>query len=57
MKAAGGFACGVASNEKTRQGVDEWKRQRLIRAGADIIIPDYRAIDELEAFLFEEEVQ
>ena len=26
-------------------------------AGADIIIPDYRAIDELEAFLFEEEVQ
>ena len=33
VKAAGGFACGVASNEKTRQGVDEWKRQRLIRAG------------------------
>ena len=57
VKAAGGFACGVASNEKTRQGVDEWKRQRLIRAGADIIIPDYRAIDELEAFLFEEEAQ
>ena len=57
VKAAGGFACGVASNEKTRQGVDEWKRQRLIRAGADIIIPDYRRLDELEAFLFEKEAQ
>lgn len=55
VKAAGGFACGVASNEKTRQGVDEWKRQRLIRAGADLIIPDYRAVDELEAFLFDKE--
>ena len=55
VKAAEGFACGVASNEKTRQGVDEWKRQRLIRAGADIIIPDYRAIDELEDFLFDKE--
>ncbi len=37
--------------------MDEWKRQRLIRAGADIIIPDYRRLDELEAFLFEKEAQ
>ena len=52
IREAGGYACGVASNEATRQGIDDWKRERLIRAGADIIIPDYRDIDALEAFLF-----
>lgn len=52
IRSVGGFACGVASNEATRQGLDEWKRERLIRAGADIIIPDYRDIERLEAFLF-----
>ena len=49
---AGGYAVGVATNEAERQGIDEWKRERLIRAGANIIIPDYRNINELEAFLF-----
>ena len=42
VKRAGGIAVGVASDEKFRTGIDDWKRQRLIRAGADIIIPDYR---------------
>lgn len=42
VKRVGGTAVGVASNEVTRQGINEWKRQRLIRAGADIIIGDYR---------------
>lgn len=41
VKEAGGFAVGVASDERKRQGVDEWKRARLIKAGADIIIPDF----------------
>ena len=41
-KQAGGTAVGVASDEARRQGVDAWKRQRLIGVGADIIIPDYR---------------
>ena len=52
IRSVGGFACGVASNEAARQGIDQWKRERLIRAGADIIIPDYRDIERLEAFLF-----
>lgn len=52
IKSVGGFACGVASNEAERCGVDEWKRERLIRAGADVIIPDYQDIAELEQFLF-----
>ena len=52
VRGAGGFAVGVASNEAERCGIDEWKRERLIRAGANIIIPDYRNIDEIEEFLF-----
>ena len=50
---AGGIAVGVATNETTRQGMDEWKRERLIEAGADIIIPDFRHQDHLVKFLFE----
>lgn len=52
VKTVGGTAIGVASNESARQGIDEWKRERLIRAGADVIIPDYRNLDELKAYLF-----
>jgi beta-phosphoglucomutase-like phosphatase (HAD superfamily) len=44
---AGGVAVGVASEEETRQGVNAWKRARLICAGADLIIGDYRQQDEL----------
>ncbi|HVX13392.1 MAG TPA: HAD family hydrolase [Pirellulales bacterium] len=43
----GGVAVGVASEEETRSGVNAWKRQRLLRAGADLIIGDYRCQDEL----------
>ena len=50
----GGLAVGVATNEKTRQGIDEWKRSRLIRAGADIIIPEFRQADVLIPYLFGE---
>lgn len=47
VRAAGGVAIGVASNEETREGVNQWKRERLIRAGADLIIGDYRCQDAL----------
>ena len=53
MKNVGGIAVGVATNEATREGVDEWKRERLITAGADLIIPDFRGWEELESVLFE----
>lgn len=52
IREVGGFAVGVPSNESERCGIDEWKRERLIRAGANIIIPDYRNIAELEEELF-----
>ena len=38
----GGIAVAVASDEVNRQGVNPWKRRRLIQAGANIVIPDFR---------------
>jgi rfaE bifunctional protein kinase chain/domain len=37
----GGITVGIASNELKRFGLNERKRSRLIRAGADIIVPDF----------------
>ena len=51
-KSVDGIAIGVASDEKNRRGVDAWKRNRLIAAGADVIIPDFREADLLEEYLF-----
>ena len=52
VKAAGGIAVGVASDEVTGHGLDAQKRQRLIDAGADIIIPDFTEGQALLAYLF-----
>lgn len=43
-KEAGGLAIAVASDEAHNGSgrVDEWKRQRLLGVGADVVIPDYR---------------
>jgi phosphoglycolate phosphatase-like HAD superfamily hydrolase len=46
-KSVSGIAIGVATNETERCGIDEWKRNRLIAAGADLIIPDFRDTDLL----------
>ncbi|MFZ5917402.1 MAG: HAD family hydrolase [Chloroflexota bacterium] len=54
-QAVGGIAVGVASDEVRRQGIDEWKRHRLIQAGADLIIPDFRDHEKLLAYLLAEE--
>jgi rfaE bifunctional protein kinase chain/domain len=43
----GGITIGVASNEIKRFGLNPVKRTRLIKAGADIIIPDFSQSDEL----------
>lgn len=51
VKRAGGIAVGVASDEKDRAGINEWKRSRLIAAGADLIIPDYRDLEALTALI------
>lgn len=51
IKRVGGTAVAVASEERTRQGIDPWKRERLLRAGADLVVPDYRHQAELVDFL------
>ncbi|MBN1580414.1 MAG: HAD family hydrolase [Anaerolineae bacterium] len=51
-KKVGGIAVGVASDEAKRRGVDEWKRNRLVQAGADIIVPDFREQQILIDYLF-----
>jgi phosphoglycolate phosphatase len=43
-KEVGGLAIAVASDEACNGSgrVDEWKRNRLVGVGADVVIPDYR---------------
>jgi phosphoglycolate phosphatase-like HAD superfamily hydrolase len=46
--AVGGLAVAVASDEALRSGKpDQWKRERLVRAGADLVIGDYRETEAL----------
>jgi phosphoglycolate phosphatase len=52
IKAVGGIAVAVASDEAGRSGKpDAWKRERLIGAGADVVIPDYREARTLLDYL------
>ncbi len=53
VKRVGGVAIAVASDEVKRQGIHAWKRDRLVRAGADVVIGDYRCVVELMKWLFE----
>lgn len=55
LVAVGGIAIGVASEEHSWTEPDAWKRERLIRAGADYIIPDYRDHTALMDYLFPKE--
>jgi len=52
VKKVGGIAVGVATTEPECLMIDDWKRQRLIRVGADFIIPNYTQFQELTAALF-----
>ena len=54
-KSVGGLAIGVASDEANPGGLDEWKRRRLIAAGADAIVRDYAELRSLLRYLFEPE--
>jgi len=46
-KKRGGITVGIASNELRRYGLNEAKRTRLIKAGADILVPDFSQADRL----------
>ena len=43
----GGLTIGIASNELKRHSLNQSKRSRLIKAGADVIIPDYSQLSKL----------
>jgi phosphoglycolate phosphatase-like HAD superfamily hydrolase len=47
----GAYAVGISSDEVRRHGSDPRKRARLIRAGADLIAPDFSQADALLAHL------
>lgn len=51
-KKRNGIAIGVASDEVRRYGLNLKKRERLIKAGADLIIPDYSQAEKLLSYLF-----
>lgn len=52
VKQVGGITVGIASDEPACQVVNDWKRERLIKVGADYIVPNFAAYDELFALLF-----
>ena len=52
VKQVGGVAVGVATDEPLCARVDEIKRKRLLDVGADWIIPNFSAHDELMQTLF-----
>ncbi|MET0393126.1 MAG: PfkB family carbohydrate kinase [Chitinophagaceae bacterium] len=43
----GGLTVGIASDEIRRYGIDMKKRTRLVKAGADVIIPDFSQLSLL----------
>lgn len=53
-KEVGGLAVAVASDEANNGSgrIDEWKRQRLLGVGADVVIPDYRDSNVLLDLIF-----
>jgi phosphoglycolate phosphatase len=54
VRRVGGTAVAVASEEPPRRGVNRAKRDRLIRAGADVVIADYECHEPLLWWLFAE---
>ena len=55
VKDAGGVAVGVATDEPECRAVDPWKRERLVKVGADFIIPNFLCSQELLHLLFSAE--
>ncbi|MEK7793370.1 MAG: HAD family hydrolase [Candidatus Hydrogenedentota bacterium] len=51
-KEHGCVALGVASDEQAGHGWDPAKRERLIKAGADLLVPDFGEAEALGEFLF-----
>ncbi|HOX37849.1 MAG TPA: HAD hydrolase-like protein [Candidatus Brocadiia bacterium] len=48
----GAVTIALPTNEVARCGEDAWKRNRLVRAGADLVAPDFTCADKLLGLLF-----
>jgi phosphoglycolate phosphatase-like HAD superfamily hydrolase len=53
VKKVGGIAVGVATHEPECLQIDTWKRDRLVRVGADFIVPNFSELDELIDTVFQ----
>jgi phosphoglycolate phosphatase-like HAD superfamily hydrolase len=52
IKEAGGVAVGVATDEPECKIVNQWKRERLLKVGADFIVPNFLCWEQLSGALF-----
>jgi phosphoglycolate phosphatase-like HAD superfamily hydrolase len=52
VKQVGGVAVGVATAEPECLVIDEWKKDRLVKVGADFIVPNFLDHDQLFRTLF-----
>lgn len=53
VRSVGGLAVAVASNESARDGtIDEWKRDRLLGVGAQLVIPDFSEAEKLCSWIW-----
>jgi len=52
---AGGLSVGITSNELQRFGHNPAKRPRLVKAGAQLMIPDFSQYKKLVSLLFQED--
>jgi phosphoglycolate phosphatase-like HAD superfamily hydrolase len=52
VKKVGGVAVGLATAEPDCNVVDSWKRERLLKAGADVITPNFLHLPDLMGDLF-----
>ncbi len=50
----GGYAVAVATDEQKKYGINAVKREKLLAAGASVVIPDFSKPEELLNFLFGE---
>jgi phosphoglycolate phosphatase-like HAD superfamily hydrolase len=55
VRRAGGVAVAVASAEPPERGLNAWKRERLVKAGADIVVADYSEQERWLPWLFSKE--
>lgn len=47
----GAVTLGMATDEVEREGINDWKRERLIRAGADAIAGDFKDVNGLLSWM------